>query len=397
MRILFKGAALYSSLAGFAGSVVVTPVQSADIASASPPVSIKADNQHASQQKLQIGDENSNLLFYGHINKGLLIYDDGLSTLGYFPVDNDISSTRFGLKLLHRSDGEWSMGANAEAEWEPYSTDYVNQLNRGKVDWDTLLLRHAEVYINAASYGTLWLGQGRMASDTTAEVDLSGTSVIGRSSVAKPANTQFYRFSDGTLSDVQIGSTFNNLDGLGRKLRVRFDSARVNGFALSASVGKQVYPKPEGDITADIALRFIKETTDYVVSAAAAYSWPGGDSQGLFSGSASVLNIPTGLSATIAGGYQRRSEREQSYGYGKLGYQVDYIDIGRTSFSVDAYIGNNINSAMTESLSIGFQAVQSVDAWQTEIYLGARSYRYDDNSKQYQKGFAVLSGVRFKF
>src|SRR5262245_47500623 len=78
--------------------------------------------------KLRAGTDETYIELYGHINKGLLVYDDGHSTLGYFPVDNDNSSTRAGLTYYNEVNDNWSVTGNLEAEWTPYSTKSVNQL-----------------------------------------------------------------------------------------------------------------------------------------------------------------------------------------------------------------------------------------------------------------------------
>ena len=43
------------------------------------------------------------------------------------------------------------------------------------------------------------------------------------------------------------------------------------------------------------------------------------------------------------------------------------------------------------------QAVQSVDYWQADLYLGIRSYDYDDSTGDYKKGLAAITGTRIKF
>jgi hypothetical protein len=48
--------------------------------------------------ELRLGDESAYILFYGQINKGVLFYDDGRSSQTYGLVDNDSSSTRFGVR-----------------------------------------------------------------------------------------------------------------------------------------------------------------------------------------------------------------------------------------------------------------------------------------------------------
>ena len=352
----------------------------------------------AAGSNLRLGDTDSYVELYGQINKGLLVYDDGRSTNAYFLVDNDNSSTRAGIRFQHEVDPGVVIGVNVEGEWEPYSTGYVNQLKKGDVDWGTALLRKAEAYFDASAYGKFWFGQGSMASDNTAEVDLSGTAVIGYASAAASASAQFYRLDDGTLSNVSVGSTFSDLDGVGRKLRVRYDSPSFNGFVLGSSVGQEVVPSRTGGTAWDVALKYNSVMTDYKVAAAIAYSEPGGSQKKfIVGGSASVLHMPSGWNLTVAGGYEALVDRNRQFFYAKLGHQADYFDVGNTAYSIDTYYGDNIATQQSETVSVGGQLVQTVDAWRSEFYLGIRSYVYEDATTEYDRGFSVLTGARVKF
>jgi hypothetical protein len=343
-----------------------------------------------------LGDESSSVEIYGQINKGLLVYDDGHAVDTYFPVDNDNSSTRAGIWLRHQVDPEWSIAVNVEGQWAPYSTSYVNQLTKGNVDWDTALLRKLEAYIDLAAFGRLWLGQGSMASDGTAETNLSGTSLVGYSSVADSASAQLYRLEDGTLSSVSVGDTFSNLDGLGRKLRVRYDTPSLHGFVLATSIGQQVIPSRSGDTVWDVALKYNATLADYKLAAAIAFSDPGGSGRGVLDGSASVLHAPTGWSMTVAAGYENQTTRDRQFGYAKLGHQAQYVDAGTTFYSVDLYYGDDIRTNASESWSVGGQLVQELETWRSELYLGLRSYVYEDDSNEYERGFSTLAGIRVK-
>ena len=369
----------------------------ADVAQPLPEDSYSSSDKDTWIPELKFGDKHGYVLLYGQINKGLLVYDDGRSSLGYFPVDNDSSSTRAGIKFFSQFDESWSFGGNVEGEWEPYSTGYVNQLTRGEVDWDAALLRKAEVYLNNEAFGRLWLGQGSMASDGTAEADLSGTSLTGYSSVADIAGSQFYRLKDGMLSGIQVAGAFKNLDGVGRKLRARYDTPDVHGLVLGISVGQQVVPERTDVTVWDIAAKYNNTHGDYQISSGLAYSRPGGSSDGIIDGSVSTLHVPSGLSLTFASAIEFRSDRDLRYFYGKLGYQTSYFEAGRTALSIDAYHGDHINTAGSKSDSIGVQAVQSFDYWKTDLYFGVRSYRYDDNAGDYKNGLAAITGVRLKF
>jgi hypothetical protein len=347
--------------------------------------------------KLLFGDDDSYVQLYGQINKGFLSYDDGQSTLGYFPVDNHSSSTRLGLKSFHRVDQDLFIGSNLEAEWAPYSTGDVNQINKHDVSWDSaLLLRKAEVYIDSEKYGRLWLGQGSMASDGTAESDRSGTNLVGYVSVSDIAGGQLYRLNNGTLSNIQVGDTFTEYDDLSRKFRVRYDTPDLNGFVFGASIGQQVVPSQTYVTEWDIAAKYSKTHGEFDISGGLAYYYAGENTHDI-NGSVSSLHVPSGISLTFASAFESQPGKNGNYFYSKFGHQADYFDFGTTSLSVDAYFGKNINAISSKSVSFGFQAAQSVDPWGTDFYLGIRSYDYDDNINDYKNGLAVLVGSRFKF
>ena len=229
----------------------------------------------------------------------------------------------------------------------------MNQLNRGEPDWGRFLLRKAEGYLNSQQFGVLWLGQGSMASDGTAEVDLSGTDVIGYSNVSDLAGGQLFAFADRNgLSAVNVGSVFSNLDGLSRKLRVRYDTPSFAGFTLSSSYGTQVVPEPTEIDVWDVALRYAGEFGGFKMASAVAYSDTG--SANRYDGSLSVLFVPTGISVTAAGGYDDGLDSPGGrYLYGKLGYQRQFLEQGVTAISIDAYTGDDIATARLRELFVG--------------------------------------------
>jgi hypothetical protein len=85
------------------------------------------------------------------------------------------------------------------------------------------------------------------------------------------------------------------------------------------------------------------------------------------------------------------------YIYGKLGYQADFFEVGKTAMSIDAYYGKDIDGADTDSTSFGVQLVQNLDYYQTELYAGARSYDFNDPADEVDKSYAFLAGARMKF
>lgn len=345
---------------------------------------------------LRLGSGNAYIQVYGQINKGVLLYNDGVSTKDYWIVDNANSSTRAGITGHIAPDAIWAFNANIEAQWSPYSTSYVNQTTKGEVDFPGTLLRKAEVQIANSQFGEVWLGQGSMASDGTSEVDLSGTTVIGYASVSDMAGGQLFRYVSGGLSTVNVGTVFSDFDGLGRKLRARYDTPRYRGFGIGASVGTEVVTSSGNPTVGDLALTYAGRHGDFKFTGAAAISWPG-SSTARINGSFSMLHNPTGISVTVAGGYEDLSGQTPNFQYLKLGYQTRLSDFGITAFSVDGYLGEDIASAGTYSRSIGFQLVQNIDRMNAEIYAGVRSFKYDTSGLDYKHGLGFLTGMRKKF
>lgn len=348
-------------------------------------------------RRLIIGDESRSLKFYGHINRGLLSYDDGRERANYF-VDNKHSESRFGLTAAARIRDDWTIIGNYEAQYDPYSTAYVNQVTRGTVNWsNAYLLRKLELSAKNPAFGQIWIGQGHMASDGVSERDLSGTSLAGSSDARRLAQAQFLQFSDTlALSDIEISDGFDNLDGLSRKLRARYDTPRFQGFGIESSVGTEVVPERDHITAWDIVVDYQNEFGSYEFDGALAFSRPDSDTNRI-NGSFSVLHSLSGISLTTAVGTDFIDGKNPNYIYGKVGYQFQRFNIGLTALSIDAYSGRNFNSDSSESFSVGFQSVQKIDRLRTELFLGIRYYEFDDLVADYKSSTGLLTGARIKF
>ncbi len=340
--------------------------------------------------------------FYGQINKGFLVHDDGDDTEFYPLVDNNNSSTRAGLKIENDFGTDTSIFVNAEGEWKPYSTGSVNQENKNDVDWDAHGLRKLEARLDIDWLGQFWVGQGSMASDTSAEKDLSGTTVVAYASISDTAGGQLFAFDDGSgLSDIKISNAFSSLDGLGRLARIRYDTPSLYGVRLSSSVGYNALGGDE-DSQWDLVASYSRNEDDdaVAVAAAAAYSQPSSRTDRI-SASASMRHKSSGLSLTLAGGRDSTDggANDPSYFYGKIGYAPDLTDLGPTAFSIDMYLGDDFNTAGSESISYALAAVQTINYADSsfDIYGVVRNHEYDDNTADFQDGLSFLTGARWKF
>jgi hypothetical protein len=348
-------------------------------------------------------ENGGTLRFYGQINKGVLSYDDGQETESYGLIDNDNSNTRFGLTYTQDFGDRWKYLGTIEIAYAPFSTSNTSILQQSPpssaYEFTNANIRKIDNKFSHPDYGAFYLGQGDMASNNTAEVDLSGTTVISYSSVADSAGAQLLRQSDGTLSDIEIKDAFTNYDGLSRQVRVRYDSPLWSGFGLRTSYGRNLLSDDavvrDQDLY-DIAAVYEGEFNDFKVVAQTAYSWKGSDIT-IFDASGSVLHVPTGLSFTAAAGTQDKSDVSGSYGYAKIGWQGDLVSWGKTAVSIDYYGGSDIAAEGSDSESWAFSVVQNVPRWNTELWVTWREYDYSETDTEFDSASAFFVGARFKF
>jgi hypothetical protein len=354
----------------------------------------------------------SKLAFYGQINKGILQYDDGAATRTYGLIDNNNSGTRVGL-VYNRSFGDgWTFENVNEFQYAPYSTSNVNILDKSPDDygWSNSNIRKIDFILVNEAYGKFWVGQGSMATDGVAEIDLSGTDVVAYASVADSAAGQLLRLggvpSEESLPGVQVGDVYTDYDG-DRRVRVRYDTPLYSGFTFAASYGRNLL-SDDADTREqnlwDAALRYentFSETLEF--GAGVGYYWQE-DAAKIVAGSASVLHAPTGLNLTLSAGNQNVDDgTDGNYWYGKLGLLRQFVSWGDTAMSVDYYTGNDIyvdgdlgaTSSTSDSWGIGL--VQNVDRANTQLWLTWRDYDYSDDVNDWQSGQAVFGGARFTF
>ncbi|MXU64974.1 porin [Oceanomicrobium pacificus] len=335
--------------------------------------------------------------FYGQINKGFLTYNDGVQSDQYNFVDSDVSGTRGGLTFQAPLTDGWTSGGRLEYGLAPSNAGDLTQPRDGNVDRVDPKLRHADVWVRNPDLGRFWAGQGAMASDGVSGIDLSGTGVVASAQVNDRTGGLFFRRSDDSLSLVAVGDVFTDMDGLGRRTRLRYDSPRINGFDFRTSIGQDVL---NGDDTTvyDAAVTYRKVTEPLIYYAAVAASKPGDDWFRL-NGSASFLHTPSGTSLTMAAGNDRYRDRSGRFLYLKLGYEQELFSFGSTALSVDGYFGNDITVEDSKSRSYALSAVQNIDYYNTELYVSLRSYdfRGPPGSAGYQTGTAFLTGFRVRF
>lgn len=343
------------------------------------------------QNVVKPGSDKVDVQLYGQVNRGVMYVDDG-NDGDFYNVDNDNSSTRLGINAKTRTGGELEIGARFEVQFESNSSAEVSQKS-GSIGGDGFTERHLDFFLQSKRWGKLSIGQGDTASNETSEVDLSGTALAGYSDTDTVAGGMFF-FDKAThsLSPATVGSVFNNMDGLSRRDRLRYDTPEFSGFVLSTSAA---------DTNAeDIALWYRRTFPGFKLAGAVAYANPGSTSvDNQLNGSVSIL-LDNGFNATFAAGsqYLRTSGRDDAtFNYVKLGYIQKYFDIGPTALSVDYGRHKDVVRNGDEADAYGFQFVQNLTDWRTEFYLVYRNLNLDRTGEDFEDINAVMGGGRIKF
>jgi len=342
------------------------------------------------------GGDKVALKLYGQVNRGLLYIDDG-NTQEVFHVDNDHSSTRIGLTGDVQATENLNIGAKIEVQMESNSTGNVNQANNGAViASNSFTERHLDLFFNHKAWGKLSMGQGSTASDGTSQSDLSGTALVGYSSIADLAGgISFATSGTGAIAgNPTIGNVVSDMDGLSRNDRFRYDTPSFAGFTAATSW-------VDGG-NADFALRYGRQYKGFKVATAVGYANPSGTSATVSSqlgGSFSIL-MGGGLNLTLAAGQQDmkvagRSDPE--FFYSKLGYVAKLTDLGPTSFAIDYGSYDEVAQNNDELTSYALMFVQSFSNWGTDIYGVWRNYDLTRTGVSYDDINAALIGARVKF
>jgi len=341
--------------------------------------------------------ENSSggsVTLYGQFNPGYLSFDDGVETYNNL-VDNGHSNSRVGLILTQPySFGEF--GFNFETGLGFPTSFAFSQTFEPEFQWNRTSLRKIDFSLKTDAYGTFYVGQGSMATDGVASVDLSGTTLVNYNSIGDTAGNSEFRTSAGASSGIKIGNVMPSLDG-GRRGRVRYDFPSFADFTFKIAYGEEILVSGSEDKFYDGALVYANEFANGT-ELKGGIGWsrrerPGAADRDDRFGSVSVL-LPSGFNLTVALGNRKDSGR---YSYSKIGYIVNWLSVGSTALAVDYYDGRDFNVAGSSSGSFGLGVVQSFKAANTEAYLEYRDYEYADTADAYLDASSFLFGARWKF
>ncbi len=351
----------------------------------------------AQGSKKGVNIESSNpgvtLKIGGFLNRMVSVANNGKKTR-VLHLDNSTEVSRFWLKGSGKINDDLTVGTTVEMQLNA-NRSYAHDIVKDNNTKNTISERKLEIYLKHKKFGSLYMGQGNMASNGVSEQDLSGTYITSGSLVQDIAGGLKFRDSDNKAGPA-VATVFNNYDGLGRKRRIRYDTPSFSGFSLSAS--------HEASKTYDVALRYNTDIKD-VMKAAAAVSYAkksGKDPYKLYSSSLSLL-FKNGLSLTGSLAQKKYKDNTKKKGtnvFAKLGYQFDMTDCGKSYVSVDYTNGSNIDAAnLGKSRAYGLFYIQDIDKVGLRLYAGGRLYKHlkKDDEKKYKNISVGIVGAKLTF
>jgi len=337
---------------------------------------------------------NVNVSLYGQFNPAALYVNNGDSSKLYV-VDNVHSQSRLGLRARVDTTSGWQVGGRFEFGISGNASTDVNSWYTESASEEFFKLRWAEISFAKESYGKFSLGKGDSASNSTAEIDMSGTAVAMQDKTLWMASgTLWYDGSSDILSELEVKEIYNGFDGLSRTDRIRYDTPEFGGFSLAGSYSS-------GDAF-DGSVWYSREFSGTRVAAALGVANPGDIMVGtdlLYTGSASIL-FPLGISATFSGSNMEKQEEgldDATVWWAKLGYKTSFHEGATTAFSLDYGESENISVNDEKGSTWALAAVHDIRDWGTEFYAIYRRYMADSERGNFDDVNSVMAGARLRF
>lgn len=373
--------------------------------------------EKAGGQSVTRSKKTMKLVVSGHINRAISYQDNGTQSafnhvtsnfsrtrvrwIGTGKINDDLSvKTHIELGNQSAIGTQQDAGDNGDVDGNQAAPQDVDAdgLNENTDNGSALDERHIEFQVTSKSLGKIYMGQGISGSESTSEVDLSGTAIMSLNGNAELiGGGETWQRNNAGAGFGTVGQAFTNLDGLGRRDRIRYDTPKFAGFQVTTSHGNED--------AWDIALRYGGSFGGVKVKAAIAH-WDTESINGRsgINGSISVL-LPFGLSLTVGAADQdsdevNLTEDGTEWRYAKVGYRFKGLELGETRLFLEYSENESTRVNTDESDYWGLGVVQIVEPLGAELYAGWTTFHYERGVAGVQDPddvdrFAV--GARFKF
>ena len=338
------------------------------------------------------------LVVSGHVNRAIAFTDNGTES-GFSHVTSNFSRTRVRWIGTGKINDDLSVKTHIELGNQSSigtAQDLGDNGDDGVNGAGVLDERHIEFQITSKSLGKIYMGQGISGSESTSEIDLSGTGVISLNGFQELiGGGETWQRNNAGAGFGTVGGVFDNMDGLGRRDRIRYDTPKFTGFQVTTSHGNED--------AWDVALRYSGSIGGVKLKGAVAYADQSTiNGRETVNGSLSVL-FPFGLSLTV-GAADRDEDRFNSvvdgeeWRYAKIGYRFKGLEIGETRLFADWSYNEDVRATDDESTAWAFGVVQILEPLGAELYLGYANFSLDVlNAADPDDVDRVAAGARFKF
>ena len=355
--------------------------------------------EKAGGQSVTRSKKTMKLVVSGHVNRAISFQDNGTES-GFVHATSNFSRTRVRWIGTGKINDDLSVKTHIELGNQSSigtAQDVQDNGDDGVNGNGVLDERHIEFQITSKSLGKLYFGQGISGSESTSEVDLSGTAIMSLNGNAELiGGGETWQLNNAGAGFGTVGQAFTNLDGLGRRDRIRYDTPKFAGFQITTSHANED--------AWDVALRYGGSFGGVKIKAAIAH-WDAESraANSGYNGSASVL-LPFGLS--ITGGFGEQDDDrfngaaadDTSWIYGKIGYRFKGLELGETRLFIDYSENESTRVVNDESYYWGVGAVQVLEPLGAELYVGYTNFNYErPNAADPDDVDRLAVGARFKF
>lgn len=369
------------------------------------------------------GNRKVSLSVYGKVNQSVMFWDDGNEQNAYI-VTNDASRSRFGFKGGAKINSDLSANFRVEIGIRTANSKRDNQNDPlGETGFD---VRHAWWNIKSKKYGTIQVGHTPTASQEITEINLAGTSDVGKYSDVEDSGGGFLLVRKGgaaplTGTNTQwrrlIARTGAQPGEGDRREAILYETPEFAGFTGTAAWG--------GDDFWDVGLRYEQEFGHIKVEAGVAYSkindrnddtathgcpvrdGTSGDAKcSMLGGSISVLDTKSGIYGNFAAGQMWDDNAngthaslpagvDDTYKFWatEVGIQRKWNELGKTTVfgQYYSYEGGAITQSVASNVSPlasaniassgvdmwGAGIMQKIDAADMKLYALYRHYEFD--------------------
>lgn len=339
------------------------------------------------------GNRKVSVTISGQINKAVL-YWDGFGASNTVVTENAAAESYVAFSMVARINPDLKAGGLIEIGVGGYDGALFNGVGYGPLlggDTNDLYTRQAYVFVESGKLGRAAVGKQRQATDGIAEITTANTDAAVRMLSVRP------------LIGPQLGEVADLFDG-NRGDLVRYDTPTWQGFVASASWGTA--DLVSNGAVWDAALRYYGEYQQFRVAAGIGYrqgvivpTIGAAEEVKVWSGSASVMHMPTGGFITGAYGHFEGEGvlaglPEMNGWQGQGGLEERWSSLGKTTLFAE-FGELEIEGVSSNFRLYGLGVVQAIDGSAMDIYASWRQYDLDAGADSALNLYMLGARIRF--